>query len=348
MFLSFLSTFTSCQKDLQLREKYAILAEQIPASDPIYIFGHKNPDLDSYGSAYAYAALLNQWKIPAKAMALGKPNLETEYVLKYFNIKPLPIIGKVKDQQKVILVDHNEFNQSVNNIEKSSIVEIIDHHRLSIKTKTPIDTRIEKKGSTATMIYSLYKNSGMTPDRLSAGFLLSAILSDTLILKSPTTTIFDQKAVHQLSIQLSLDYETFGLNFLKAGTNLIGRTAEDIYESDKKIYNFGDLTGTIGQVNTVEIKDVLERRKELLSHMKNQMEEFHHDYAILMITDIIEKNCHLLILEKTNLIHKAFQVPKNKIEIFLPGVVSRKRQIVPKLEPMVETIATHNLNLDKT
>ena len=318
-----------------------MIHEQISSNRLIHIFGHKNPDLDSYSSAYAYAQLLKQLKITAKAFKLGEENQETLFVLNKFNMKKLPFLNKLESKAQVILVDHNDFSQSAPNIENSKIFEIIDHHRLTTKIKETVRTTIEPIGSTATIIYTLYKKYKLLPDKNSARLLLAAILSDTLILKSPTSTLKDKKATKELADFLSIDYEQFGIEILTAGTNIEGLSIENILKSDRKHYVFGTQKGSIANLNTLNIDKVLKRKELFISALQKHMDARNDDFAILLISQILEKNCYLLVAEKNKLIHKSFSIPQGKQGILLPGVISRKKQVVPQIEQSLNKVLNY-------
>lgn len=199
-----------------------------------YIFGHKNPDTDSICSALAYASLKRELGVDAEAVRLGSINKETEYVLNYVGMEAPQLIEKVpEDVKEVILVDHNEFQQSVDNIKDVTIVEVIDHHRIAnFETANPLYFRAEPVGCTATILYKLYKENDVAISKENAILLVSAIISDTLLFKSPTCTDEDVKVAKELAKIADIDLDSYGLDMLKAGTNLGDKSVEEILSMD--------------------------------------------------------------------------------------------------------------------
>ena len=193
----------------------------------ILIFGHKSPDTDSIISALIMQDLEKLFGETAIACRLGNINKETEYILNHFNVEAPKLIESVEPNTPVILVDHNEFPQSVNGIENAKILKVVDHHRIcEFQTADPLFYMAEPVGSTATILYSLYKINGIEITPKIAGLMLSAIISDTLLLKSPITTIKDTKALEELAKIANIDVNTYGLDMLKDGTNLSSYSAE--------------------------------------------------------------------------------------------------------------------------
>src|SRR5690625_1922222 len=190
--------------------------------DKLLIFGHKNPDTDSICSAIAYADLKTSLGFNVEPVRLGVINKETEYALGHFDVSEPRLIEKVdEDIKDVILVDHNEFQQSVDNIEDVRIVEVIDHHRIAnFETSEPLYFRAEPVGCTATIIYKMYQENGIKLSETIAGLLLSAIISDSLLFKSPTCTKEDVDTAHALAKIANVDVDTYGLDMLKAGADL--------------------------------------------------------------------------------------------------------------------------------
>ena len=188
----------------------------------VLIFGHKNPDTDSICSALVKEILNNKsGHYDCKACRLGNVNKETQYVLDYLGIEAPELLEKVEEGQKVLLVDHNEFTQSVEGIENAKILGVTDHHRISnFETSEPLYYNAKPYGCTATILFEQFKQAGFEIDRKEAVLMASAIISDTLLLKSPTTTDFDKKALEELGQIANLNIEEYGLELLKAGTDL--------------------------------------------------------------------------------------------------------------------------------
>ena len=184
------------------------------------IFGHKNPDTDSITSSLVMANLEKKLGNDAEACRLGNINKETEYVLNYLGIEAPELIETIEDGAKVILVDHNSPKESIDNLEKLNVLKVVDHHPLKLETSYPLFYRAEAVGCTETIMYKLYKENSIEIDKTIATLMVSAIISDTLLLKSPTTTDDDRKAVKELAEIAGINPEVYGLEMLKAGTDL--------------------------------------------------------------------------------------------------------------------------------
>ena len=298
----------------------------------IYIFGHQNPDTDSIASAIALADLkMKQGEINCIPQRLGNINKETKFVLKYFNVEEPSLITDATDKN-VVLVDHNEFNQSANGIRNANILEIIDHHRIAdIETNVAIEVAISPLGCTATLIYNKYLLSNLSPNKEIAGLLLSAILSDTLILTSPTTTEIDKLAVIKLSKIAEIDdYKQYGTEMLKAGSDIQGTSIKEILEVDRKKFTFGNTNAYVSQVSTYDTYYVINKKALLLKEMNTFMKQNEIKLFVLIITDLGTNDSTLFACGESLIIAtKAFNINNN--EVFLKGVVSRKSQIVPPL-----------------
>jgi len=300
------------------------------------IFGHKSPDTDSICSALIMQDLENYLTRGETSIAcrLGELNKETEYALNYFNIEAPKLIDTVEDGAEVVLVDHNEFVQSVNNIENAKIMKVIDHHRIcGFQTAEPLFYMAEPVGCTATILYELYLANNIEIKPYIAGLMLSAIISDTLLLKSPTTTKKETKIIEQLAQIANVDYKTYGLEMLKAGTDLSSYSAAELLEIDAKNVDINGNKVKIAQVNTVDIQDVLKNQEELEKAINNTIENENLDLFMLAVTDIVNSNSEALVLGKrTDIFEKAFNNKLENNRAFLPGVVSRKKQILPVMQ----------------
>lgn len=237
----------------------------------------------------------------------------------------LSAVGK-----RIIMVDHNERSQSAQGLEQAKIVEIIDHHRIgNLETAYPIIFINRPVGCTCTIIYSLYLEHGIKPPQPIAGIMLAAILSDTLMFKSPTCTDDDQRAAQELAKIAKIDIKEFADNMFKAGTSIEGKTEEEVLYSDFKEFNINGKKIGIGQINIY--KNPLGSIKEkILLFMKELMDKKGYSIMLMMFTDIISRGSEILYTGDKNIIEKAFnQNVKNSF--YLPGVVSRKKQVVPEI-----------------
>ena len=302
----------------------------------VLIFGHKNPDTDSICSSIVHEILdkKNGWDC-TKAVRLGNINKETQYVLEYLGIEAPELIEKVEEGQQVLLVDHNEFNQSVEGIEKAKILGVTDHHRIAnFETSEPLYYNARPYGCTSTILFEEFKRLGHEIEKTEAILMASAIISDTLLLKSPTTTEHDKKALEELAKIAGIDINTYGLEMLKAGTDLDDFTAEELVNLDAKKLDKDGKKFVIAQVNTVSIEDVLKRQEELENAMKKEMKENELKLIVLAITDILNSNSEIIALgdNATEIIEKAFDKKLENNRAFLEGVVSRKKQLLPNID----------------
>lgn len=299
------------------------------------VFGHKNPDTDTICSAVVYANLKNKLGVTAEPARLGEVNKETQFALDYFNVEAPQLIESVPAEvTDVILVDHNEFQQSVSNIKEARIVEVIDHHRVSnFETKEPLYFRAEPVGCTATILNKMYKENGVEVTKEMAGLMLSAIISDSLLLKSPTCTQQDVDAAHELAKIAGVELEAYGLDMLKAGADLSDKSAEELISLDAKEFAMGDAKVEIAQVNTVDAAKVYELQAELEAAMDKAVQEKGLDLFLFAVTDILNNDSE--VLARGNGISKvaeAFGVTLDaQNRALLKGVVSRKKQIVTAL-----------------
>ncbi len=301
----------------------------------VLIFGHKNPDTDTICSAIVKEILYKKNGCEkSKAVRLGNVNKETQYVLNYLGLEAPELIEKVEEGQEVILVDHNEFNQSVEGIEKAKILEVVDHHRIAnFETSEPLYYTARPFGCTSTILYKEFKNRNIEIERTEAVLMASAIISDTLLLKSPTTTKHDIKALEELGKIADINIEEYGLEMLKAGTDLDDFSAEELINLDAKSLDKDGTKFVIAQVNTVSIEDVLKRQNELEDAMNKEITEKGLSLFVLAITDILNSNSKIIALgSKTDAVEKAFNTKLENNTAFLEGVVSRKKQLLPFID----------------
>lgn len=298
------------------------------------VFGHKNPDTDSICSAIAYANLKAKLGMNVEAIRLGAINGETEYALNYFNQQAPRLVEKVAGEAKeVILVDHNERQQSADDIDQVVVTEVIDHHRIAnFETSGPLYYRAEPVGCTATILNKLYKEKGVEIDKETAGLMLSAIISDSLLFKSPTCTEEDVAAARELAQIAEVDADTYGLAMLKAGADLSKKTIEELISLDAKEFQMGSAKVEIAQVNTVDVNDVLGRQTEVEAALNEVINSKNLDLFVFVVTNILTSDSEAVALGKeTAAVEEAFGVKLDNNTATLKGVVSRKKQIVPVL-----------------
>lgn len=300
----------------------------------VLIFGHKNPDTDTICSAIAYADLKSKLGLTVEAVALGEANSETKFALERFGVAAPRIVTAVASETKeVILVDHNERQQSAEDIDQVTVLEVIDHHRIAnFETKGPLYFRAEPVGCTATILLKLYKENNVEVPANIAGLMLSAIISDSLLFKSPTCTAQDIAAAKELAAIAGVNAEEYGLDMLKAGANLSDKTIEQLVNLDSKEFEMNGAKVEIAQVNAVDVNDVLARRVEIENAINIIIEKKGLDLFLFVVTDILNNDSVGLAFGKDALlVEKAYNVKLEDSKAVLKGVVSRKAQIVPVL-----------------
>lgn len=238
-----------------------------------------------------------------------------------------------KNPKKVIMVDHNEYEQSVLGIEEADILEIIDHHKIgNINSASPINFRNMAVGSTNTIIYEMYKEHHLTPPKNIAGLMIAGIISDTLLFHSPTTTKLDKKAVTELSKVANINVKKFASDMFEAGASIKGKTIEELIYNDFKVFNINDKKIGIGQMTVIDYQAILNEKEKYLAVLEKISKE--HGYSILSfcITDVINSNTYILYNEESkNTFETIFNIPNLTQGYELKGVVSRKKQIIPLL-----------------
>ena len=282
----------------------------------LLVFGHKNPDTDSICSSLVMTNFKKSLGVDAVACCLGELRKEAEFVLNYFGVEGPKLIESVKEGDLCCLVDHNEYGQSVDGLENATIVEIVDHHKLGgITTPAPLSVTLRPVGCTNTILYYMYKENDVEITKPIAGLMLSAILSDTLIFRSPTTTEDDIAAGKDLAKIAGVDYEAYGMEMFKAGTSLEGYSIEEIVNMDFKAFDMGS------------------KKVEYLDYINGT----DYDMLYLAITDIINEGSYLLYKSPDEIVRNAFKVEPVQ-GAFVEGLVSRKKQLVPNLTPEVEKL----------
>lgn len=303
----------------------------------ILVFGHQNPDTDAITSAISYAYLLNQQGLEAEAVALGQVNEETAYALNEFGQEAPRVIESIGTQtDTVALVDHNESQQSVADLAEVEVHSVVDHHKIGDFTSAAPLTFIAKPyGCSQTIIFQLFQEKGIEIPKEIAGLMLSAIISDTLLFKSPTTTEKDQEVGLALAEIAGVDVEAYGLALLKSGTNVDAKSASEIADGDAKSFEMDGKPVRIGQINVVDVDDVLKRKDEVIAAMKDLVAENEYTAFLLVVTNILTSDSEGLLVGSEDFMQhaeQAFGGQVNDNQIALPGVVSRKKQVVPPLE----------------
>ena len=236
-------------------------------------------------------------------------------------------------RKKVILVDHNERGQSIPGIEEADILEIVDHHRVAdIQTVGPLLFRGEPLGSTATIVTKIFDELDVEMPSHIAGLLLGAVVSDTLLFKSPTCTPVDTKIAKKLAEIAGVDIQEFAMEMFKAGTSLVGKTVDEIFNQDFKKFNFDNLQVGVAQVNSMDVEGFLPYKKDMLDYMNKFAEDNNLEFTLLLLTDIINANSEIFVGgPRPELVEKAFNVQLTECQGTLAGVISRKKQVVPAI-----------------
>ncbi|MDY6065406.1 MAG: manganese-dependent inorganic pyrophosphatase [Finegoldia sp.] len=309
----------------------------------VYISGHKNPDTDSICSALAYQYLKSQVGedgVEYIAMRQGEPNLETQFVLNYFDVQAPILKTSMKEENSadgekngLILVDHNERSQAVDDIEEAEILEIIDHHRVAnITTNNPVYFRAEPIGCTCTILTKEFNERKVEIPKKIAGLLVSAIISDTLLFRSPTTTDDDRKAVEKLAKIAEIDPESYSLEMFKAGTSIEGKTPVELLNEDVKSFEISGKKARVAQVFTMDFETVEKLKESLLEEMEKIRVENNEDTFVLILTDIYEEASHVLVNDEfADALANEFESQAKDNEFYAKGLLSRKKQMIPNL-----------------
>ena len=303
----------------------------------ILIFGHRNPDTDTICSAIAYGELKEKLGKDVKPVRLGELNEETKYVLDYFKVAIPELIENVAGKE-IILVDHNERTQTADGFEEAKVLELIDHHRISnFNVDEPLMVRMAPVGCTATILFKMFKENGVAPSKEAAGLMLSAIISDTLLFKSPTCTECDVKAGKELAEIAGVNVEEYGLEMLKAGTALGDKTDFELLNMDMKIFDIDGTKIGVAQVNTVNEAELTEKKESLVKEIDSIIEVEGLKFFVFIITNILSNDSvGIVVGEGTEVVEKAFGEKISDSLITLKGVVSRKKQVIPPLTKAIQ------------
>ena len=301
-------------------------------SNQTLVFGHKNPDTDTIMSSIVMANLENQLGNNAKAVRLGNINKETQFVFNYLKIDAPELVTDVEDGQNVILVDHNEATQSADNIANANVQKVVDHHALNFSVSNPIYYRAEPVGCTATVLFKMYKENDVEISKEIATMMLSAIISDTLLFKSPTCTAEDKAIAEKLAKIAGVDAEVYGTDLLKAGTDLSEYTPEQIINIDSKLFEKDGKKFKIAQINTADLDSVFKDKVYFEAAINNEIKKDNLDLYMFAETDIINSNSKVITLgNDSKVVEKAYGVTLEDNTAMLENVVSRKKQMLPKI-----------------
>lgn len=299
----------------------------------IYIVGHKNPDTDTVCASIALAELKNKLGDGAEAVVQGKLGPETEFVLNKFRVQAPEILADGKDKD-IILVDHSDFSQTIDNLDTSRLRGIVDHHKLGdITTPNPVEIWAWPVGSSCTVIKGMFDFHNLKPGKETAGLMLCAILSDTVIFKSSTCTDKDIKTAEELAEIAGVEkIEELGLEMFKAKSEIEGASAKELLQRDYKDFEMSGKKVGIGQLEMVDITMVNDIKDSLRDEMKKLKEEGRHS-VFLLLTDIMKEGSELLVeSDDDSVVKYAFDVEAKDKTAWLEGVMSRKKQVVPNME----------------
>lgn len=305
----------------------------------VYVTGHKSPDTDSIAAAISYSYLKRQLGMDAVAARAGEPNKETKFALDYFKVEAPVLLTSVArknpddEKTKVILVDHNESKQCVDGIKDADVLELIDHHRLGdFETDTPIFILIRPVGCVNTVIWGLYKQNHVQPSKEVAGMMLSAIISDTVLFRSPTCTEEDKQAVKELAEIAGVDYEKYGMDMLKAGADISDYSAEKLAHNDTKEFEAGGKVFSCGQISVMDLAPIDAKKADIMKELEATKAAKNYEASYLMVTNILTEDTYLWFTDGAEAAaEKAFGKKAENGAIYLPKVMSRKKQVAPFL-----------------
>ena len=303
----------------------------------IKVFGHKSPDTDSTGSPIAWAWYLSEVKgTPAEAVLLGEPNTEAAFVLKHWELAKPAIITDIAAGDEVVIVDTNNPAELVPSINEAKLLAIIDHHMLvgGLKTTTPIDITIRPLACTATIMHDLMGADVARAPRGVKGAMLSCILSDTLEFRSPTTTAHDRAVAESLAADLGVSIPELAAKMFEAKSDVSAFSDAELLRMDSKEYNVAGKELRVSVLETTAPKVVLDRKDSLMSSMIEVAKEDGADQVLLFVVDIIREEATLLVPNDLvkQLAEASFGCKVSGDTVVLPGIMSRKKQIIPSLK----------------
>ena len=285
----------------------------------VIVIGHKSPDTDSIAAAISYSNLKRELGMDAAAYRAGELNKESKFALDYFGVEAPEFIDHVEAGQQVILVDHNESKQCVDGIKDAEVIELVDHHRIGdFETASPIFILFCPVGCVNTIIYNLYKLNNVKPSKAMAGMMLSAIISDTVLFRSPTTTDKDREAVKELAELAGVNYEEYGIE------KLAGNDTKE-FESAGKVF-------TVGQVSVMDVEPINAKKADIMAALEKNRAAHNYVASYLMVTNILTEDTYLWFTDGAkDVAEKAFNKTAEDNCVYLPKVMSRKKQVSPQL-----------------
>lgn len=302
-----------------------------------FVAGHKSPDTDSICSAISYANLLTQMGTPATPVCAGDANKETKYVLQHFGFEHPQIVTNWEEfapnSGNLYLTDHNESKQIIDGYKSMNMCGVIDHHRIGdFETDGPVFIRMEPVGCTNTILTKLYIENNQEIPKNIAGLMLSAIISDTVLFRSPTCTETDKKMAHKLADIAGVDIESYGLDMLKAGADISDLTNDEIVRTDMKEFSEAGQTISIGQISVMDTTDVLAKQAELVAALEALRTANGYAASYIMVTNILDESTTLIYSgDVESIVVNAFGKNVKDNAVFLPNTMSRKKQIVPPI-----------------
>ncbi len=299
----------------------------------VFVIGHKSPDTDSIAAAISYSYLKQQQGVEAVAARAGELNKESQYALDYFKVEAPELLTSVEPGTQLILVDHNESKQCVDGAKEAEVLELIDHHRVGdFETANPIFILVRPVGCVNTVIWGLYKAAGIQPTKEVAGMMLSAIISDTVLFRSPTTTEEDKTAVAELAAIAGVDYEAYGMDMLKAGADISDYPAEKLAGNDTKEFEANGKVFSCGQISVMDLAPINAKKAEIMAALEAAKAAKGYEASYLMVTDILAEDTYLWFTAGAEeAAEKAFDKKSEDGYVYLPKVMSRKKQVAPFL-----------------
>jgi len=320
---------------------YLLLLPSLAQAATLSVFGHKAPDTDTVTACLIYAWELNAHNISASAFLLGSVPPEPAYVLKTLGLEAPPLLGKLEATDKVAIVDTNNPEELPDDLAKATIHSIVDHHKLigGLKTNAPMEVDMRPLCSATSILYARSKVAGLTPPKEIAGLMLAGILSDSLKFRSPTTTVLDIAHAHELSKLSGLDVDTFGDAMLDAKADIGHLSADELITMDSKMFNIGGKKLRVSVLETTKPAVPLDRRPEICVAMRKRASDEGDTDVLLFVVDILKEEATSITCTRTAdvVIERSFKADVDMHGVaLLPGIMSRKKQIIPALEASAE------------